>query len=102
MVLTPTAASGYSICHSGTNCAWYGQRALSFTISYFFTNIYWGIPGDPAVKSQPEMKAGDAGATPGEGNGSPLQFLPEEKPWREETGGLQSMGSQRVRHNGSN
>ena len=56
MVFTPTAASGYSICHSGTNCAWNGQRALSFIISYFFTNIYWGIPGDSAVKSQPEMK----------------------------------------------
>ena len=25
-------------------------------------------------------------------------FLPEESPWTEEPGGLQSMGSQRVRH----
>ena len=26
-------------------------------------------------------------------------FLPGESPWTEESGGLQSMGSQRVRHN---
>ena len=26
-------------------------------------------------------------------------FLPEESPWTEEPGGLQSMGSQRVGHN---
>ena len=26
-------------------------------------------------------------------------FLPGESPWTEEPGGLQSMGSQRVRHN---
>ena len=27
-----------------------------------------------------------------------LDFLPEEIPWTEEPGGLQSIGSQRVRH----
>ena len=45
---------------------------------------------------------GDPGSIPGsgrssgEGNGNPLQYVP----WTEELGSLQSMGSQRVGHNG--
>ena len=35
-----------------------------------------------------------SGGSPGEGNGNPLQY----SPWTEEPGGLQSIGSQRVRH----
>ena len=34
----------------------------------------------------------------GEGNGNPLCTLAREIPWTEEPGRLQSMGSQRVRH----
>jgi len=34
---------------------------------------------------------------PGEGNGNPLQYV-WEIPWREDPGGLQSMGSQRDGH----
>ena len=37
------------------------------------------------------------GRSPGEGNGNSLQFA-SKIPWTEETGGLQSMESQRVRH----
>ena len=49
--------------------------------------------------------AGDPGSipgserSPGEGNGYPLQYSCLEIPWTEEPGRLQSMGSQRVRHN---
>ena len=48
--------------------------------------------------------AGDLGSIPGlgrsprEGNGNPLQYSYLEIPWMEEPGRLQSMGSQRVRH----
>ena len=35
------------------------------------------------------------------GYGNPLVFLPGESPWTEEPGGLQSMGSQRARHDWS-
>ena len=38
------------------------------------------------------------GRSPGEGNGNPLQYSCLEIPWTEELGRLQSMGSQRVRH----
>ena len=38
------------------------------------------------------------GRYPGEGKGYPLQYSCLENPWPEETGGLQSMGLQRVGH----
>ena len=39
-----------------------------------------------------------SGRSPGEEHGNPLEW---EIPWTEEPGGLQSIGSQRVRHDGS-
>ena len=36
--------------------------------------------------------------SPGGGNGNPLHILAWRIPWTEEPGGLQSIGSQRVRH----
>ena len=41
-----------------------------------------------------------SGRSPGEGNGNPLQYSYLKKfPWTEEPGRLQSMRSQKVRHN---
>ena len=40
-----------------------------------------------------------SGRFPGEGNDNPLQYFCLEIPWTEESGRLQSMGSQRVRLN---
>ena len=37
--------------------------------------------------------------SPGGGHDNPLQCSCLETPWREEPGGLQTVGSQRVRHN---
>ena len=39
-----------------------------------------------------------AGRSPGEGNGNPLQYYAWRIPWTEEPDRLQSMGSQRVKH----
>ena len=39
------------------------------------------------------------GRSPGGGNGNPLSILAWKIPWTDEPGGLQSMGSQRGRHN---
>ena len=39
-----------------------------------------------------------SGRSPGEGNDNSLQYYCLGNPWGEEPGGLQSMGSQRVRH----
>ena len=66
--------------------------------------MLYGFPGGAMIKNLP-AKAGDRssvpelGRFPGEVNNNTLQCFPREIPWREETGGLQSMGSQRVRHN---
>ena len=69
--------------------------SLCFLLSGFF-------PGGSEVKAS-ACNAGDLGSipgsvrSPGEGNGNPLQYLAWKIPWTEEPGGLQSMGSQRVR-----
>ena len=57
-----------------------------------------GFPGGSDGKES-ACNAGDPvlGRSPGEGNGSPLQYA-WKTPWTKEPGGLQSMGLQRVRH----
>ena len=66
-----------------------------------------GFPSGAVVKNLP-VNAGDArdvglipglGRSPGVGNGNPLQYSCENPMDREELGGLQSIGSQRVGHN---
>ena len=62
-----------------------------------------GFPGGSRVKNLP-ANAADASSipgsrrSPGEGKSNPLQHSCWEIPWTEMPGGLQSMGSQRVRH----
>ena len=65
----------------------------------------WHSGKDTQVKLP--AKAGDIrdvgsvpvlGRSPGAGNGNMLNFLAWKIPWTEKPGGLQSMGSQRVRH----
>ena len=56
----------------------------------------------PVVRNLP-ANVGNTGSipeskrSPGGGNGNPLQYSCLKNPWTEEPGGLQSMGSQRVR-----
>ena len=66
---------------------------------------YGGFPGGSENKES-TRNAGDLGSTPaferspGEGNGYPLQYSYLKNSMdREEPGGLQSIGSQRVGHN---
>ena len=61
-----------------------------------------GIPGG-SVGKESTGNEGDLGSTPGlgrsPGEGQPIPvFLPGESLWKEEPGGLQSMGWQRVGH----
>ena len=59
------------------------------------------FPGDSVAKNL-LANVGDSGLiprlerSPGEENGNPLQYSCWEIPWTEESGGLQSMGLQRV------
>ena len=70
---------------------------IIFIILYI---TFMGLPYSSDSK-EPVCKAGDPGSipgsqrSPGEGNGSLLQY---RIPWTKEADGLQSMGSQRVRH----
>ena len=49
----------------------------------------------PEMQESQEMPGSSLGhASPGEGNGNPLQYSCLENPWTEEPGGLQSMGLQ--------
>ena len=64
-------------------------------------------PGGTGGK-EPAAKAGDLGSIPGSGrspgggHGNPSSILAWRIPCREDTGGLQSIGSQRVGHDCSN
>ena len=66
-----------------------------------------GFPGSASGKELPANEADirDLGSIPGseicpgDGHGNPLQYACLDNPWTEEPGRLQSMGSQRVRHN---
>ena len=65
---------------------------------------YWASLVVKKVVKKLPASAGDEGSIPGSGkslgggNGNPLRILVWEIPWTEETGGLQSRGSQRVGH----
>ena len=78
---------------------------LCFIYIYFclfvcFTEVF--LSGSDAKESA--CNAGDSGSipgsgrSPGEGNGNPLCNFALRIPWTEEPCGLQSTGSQRVRH----
>ena len=74
-----------------------------FLPNRLYPNLHEGFPGGSAVKSSSD-KAGDTssipglGRSPGVGNGTSSNILAWKIPWTEEPGGLQSKGSQRVRH----
>ena len=58
------------------------------------------FPGDGSTcQYRGRGKIPRLGRSPEVGNGNPLKFLPWKIPWIEEPGRVQSMGSQRVRHN---
>ena len=80
-----------------------GCRRYAFSDSSYEYN---GFSDGTGVKNLP-TDAGDArntgsipesGKFPGEGNGNPLQYSCLENPMREEPGGLESIGLQKVRH----
>ena len=74
---------------------------------YWHHHGYQGLPGDSVVKNTSANAGdlGDAGSVPGsekipwskKWQATPV-FLPGKLHGEEEPGGLQSMGSQRVRH----
>ena len=69
------------------------------------TPVFLGFPCDSddkksACNERDLDLISEFGRSPLEGNGNPLQYsCLENIPWTEEPGGLQSMESQKVRHN---
>ena len=83
--------------------SWYGTSVGLDT--YIMICIpHYGFPGGLVLKSWPGkqetwVQSPDQEDSPGEGNGNTLQYSGLEISWTEEPGGLQYLGSQRVRHN---
>ena len=77
------------------------MASASLMLGYLL--ISWGFPEGSAVKN-PLVNAGDSGFIPDREDPlekemvAPSRNLAWEISWMEEPGGLQSMGSQRVRH----
>ena len=77
-----------------------GSREMGYMYVY---GRNWGFPGGSVVKNLP-ANAGDMGSIPGSGRppekemAAHSSILAWETSWTEETGRLQSMRSQRVRH----
>ena len=62
------------------------------------SGLPWWLSGKESVCNSGDLGSiPRSGESPGEGHGNPLCILAWEIPWTEEPGGLQSMGSQRVR-----
>ena len=111
-----------------SSCYWivrilfsFGKKPKSFFISIYYEYFipvyglpfhffkYWhskSFPGDNVVKNPPANSGGtrDPGSilgsrrSPGVGNGNSLQYSCWEISWTVESGGLQILGLQRVRH----
>ena len=79
------------------------ESGLAETIPLIGTSAIWGFPGGLEVKAS-AWNVGDPGSIPASGRSPEKEMATHSStlawriPWREEPGRLQSMGSQRVRH----
>ena len=62
------------------------------------TPVFLGFPAGDSDGKESVSNAGDLGSIPGLGIGNPLKYSCLENPHGQEPGGLQSIGSHRVRH----
>ena len=83
-------------------CAIYVCILFVYTYIYIYTHtyIYIGLPGGTSGKEPTcqcrRHKRNGSGRSPGGGHTTHSSILAWRIPWTEESGGLQSMGSQRV------
>ena len=81
---------------------WKQKVTVSADLPFTYLRVE-GFPGGSGSKES-TCNAGhpgsfrESGRSPGEGNGNPLSILAWRISWTEKPGGLQSMGSQKVRH----
>ena len=79
------------------------QNLVTERESFSFSDIHIDFPGgsvgkDPSNRSEDVDSSPGVGRYPGEGNGNPSKYYCLEIPRTEEPRELQSIGSQRVRH----
>ena len=85
---------------------WRGWGACCYAVAEAWGNgafpcCLWGCWAEACGEGTGKLenvKMVPAGASIGEGNGTPLQYSCLENPWMEESGRLQPMGSLRVGH----
>ena len=120
----PSILWGYTLCHSETgkdvfkaddnknNLLVLVKSTNGFFFSFFLSFYSFFVDGHETCVGFSRLLSGKesvcqtvnagsipgSGRSPGEGNGSPLHYSCLGIPWTEESGRLQSMGSQRVRH----
>ena len=78
-----------------------------YSIFWVGLTLFKGFASGPVGKNPPASAVGSgdlgsipgSGRTPGGGNGTHSSILAWKIPWTEESGGLQFMGLQRLRHN---
>ena len=81
------------------SCHGLGEMKFVFGGRFSFLGFPGGSDGKASVYNGGDTGSSPGlGGSPGEGNGNPLHDYCLENPWTEEPGRLQSMGSQRVRH----
>jgi len=96
----------YSYIFSTASIVWGFTHSSLFYLNFIFMlGAQWGFPGGSVVENPPanEGEKGPipgSGISPGEGHGSPTPVFLPGKPHgqRSQPGRLQSMGTQRVRH----
>jgi len=77
----------------------WGEKELIFTEHLLYvSSLVAQTVKNPPANAGDRGSIPESGRSPEEGNGNPLQYPCLENPWTEEALGLQSMGSQRVRH----
>ena len=89
--------------------SWRWQWPINMEIISVYTS-FWASQVAPVVRNLPAnaWDVGDMGLIPGlrrcpgGGHGNPLQYFAWRIPWTKEPTGLQSLESQRVRHDWSN
>ena len=80
------------------------EANASFYVIFLRSQLCMKVPDGSAVKSSSARDSGDAssisgsGRTPGEGNGNPPQYSCLKNPMDHRAWGLQSLGSQKFRH----
>ena len=104
VALPPLASPQYLVTIPFIPHWWDSSRNTQYQM-----NDEWASQGALVIKNLPANAGGigdrsgsiysGSGRSPGIRNGNALQYSCLGVPWTEETGGLQSMGSQRVSHN---